>query len=263
MLENVPGFVTSNRGADLKWTLFYLNKLGYLCDLILADARWFVPQSRPRLFIIGALGAATTIATPEVNRLRPSSVIRFIEANRDLSWQFTDIPEPPTGDYSLSEYVQHIPATDDMWWDVSRLGNFLASLSPLQSERLEILRKAPETHVSTAYRRTRQGKPTWEIRKDEISGCLRTSRGGSSKQALVEAGQGNVRVRWMTALEYARLQGAPYFSFYSDSANQARFDFGDAVCVPVVEWITLNLLKPKIRHKLETAAVTYTQLSKV
>ena len=49
----------------------------------------------------------------------------------------------------------------------------------------------------------------WEIRGDEISGCLRTGKGGSSRQALVEAGQGDVKVRWMTAREYCRLQGAP------------------------------------------------------
>ena len=47
----------------------------------------------------------------------------------------------------------------------------------------------------------------WEIRADGIAGCLRTARGGSSKQALVEAGAGELRVRWMTAREYARAAG--------------------------------------------------------
>ena len=100
---------------------------------------------------------------------------------------------------------------------------------------------------ATAFRRTRNGTATWEIRADALSGCLRATGGGSSKQALVEAGRGNVRVRWMTAREYARLQGAPDFLIPdSVSENQARFGFGDAVCVPVVEWVAKEHIAPLI-----------------
>ena len=55
MIENVPAFGSSNEGADLRDTLAELNELGYTCDAALLDARRFVPQSRPRLFVIGAL----------------------------------------------------------------------------------------------------------------------------------------------------------------------------------------------------------------
>jgi DNA (cytosine-5)-methyltransferase 1 len=98
---------------------------------------------------------------------------------------------------------------------------------------------------ATAYRRTRHGSATWEIRPDNISGCLRTNGGGSSKQALVEAGNGNVRVRWMTAREYARLQGAPFFRFDSATESQAKFAFGDGVCVPAVAWLARHCLVPQ------------------
>ena len=88
----------------------------------------------------------------------------------------------------------------------------------------------------------------WEIRSDAIAGCLRTARGGSSKQAVVEAGQGVVRVRWMTAREYARLQGAPDFVLSGVSESQAMFGFGDAVCVPAVRWLVANYIVPLLRH---------------
>lgn len=47
----------------------------------------------------------------------------------------------------------------------------------------------------------------------------------------------------MTAREYGRLQGVPdTFGFESVSDNQAMFGFGDAVCVPAVEWVARHYL---------------------
>jgi len=56
---------------------------------------------------------------------------------------------------------------------------------------------------------------------------------------------GKVRVRWMTALEYARLQGVPNFKFESATESQAKFAFGDGVCVPAVAWIARHCLIPQ------------------
>ena len=53
MLENVPGFLTSNDGNDLTDACLALNELGYSLDLVMIDASYFVPQSRQRLFLIG------------------------------------------------------------------------------------------------------------------------------------------------------------------------------------------------------------------
>jgi DNA (cytosine-5)-methyltransferase 1 len=53
LLENVLGFASSNGGEDLARAVGELNDLGYSCDLLAIDARHFVPQSRPRLFIVG------------------------------------------------------------------------------------------------------------------------------------------------------------------------------------------------------------------
>ena len=56
VLENVLGFATSNGGYDLLTTVENLNSLGYVCDIIVLDAARFVPQSRPRIFIIAWIG---------------------------------------------------------------------------------------------------------------------------------------------------------------------------------------------------------------
>ena len=102
----------------------------------------------------------------------------------------------------------------------------------------------PQISWKTAYRRTRNGSAVWEMRSDEIAGCLRTTRGGSSRQALAEVDHRNLRVRWMTPTEYARLQGAPLHLHDCVSPSKALSGYGDAVCVPVIEWIASNYLRP-------------------
>jgi hypothetical protein len=80
-------------------------------------------------------------------------------------------------------------------------------MASVQRERLEHFVNLDCTTARTAYRRTRNGIPVWEMRAEDISGCLRTARGGSSKQAVVIMGRGALKIRWMTGLEYARLMG--------------------------------------------------------
>jgi DNA (cytosine-5)-methyltransferase 1 len=90
----------------------------------------------------------------------------------------------------------------------------------------------------------RQGKIKAEARFDKISGCLRTPRGGSSRQIVLRLGSGKAKVRHMTAREYGRLQGVEdTFKVVPNTIN-ALFGFGDAVCVPAVRWVAKNLLNP-------------------
>jgi DNA (cytosine-5)-methyltransferase 1 len=241
LLENVPGFATSNGGADLSAALAKLNDLGYSCDLFVLDARRFVPQSRPRLFIVGAKQPLND--DDWVGDLRPSWIADFASRHPELRLHARRLRIPPMEVRSLADIVERLQHDDPRWWGSHRLDRFVGSLSPLQMERLSRLRNSPKLVWATAYRRTRQKRAVWEIRSDSISGCLRTASGGSSRQALVQAGRSGLSVRWMTPREYARLQGAPDFEL--DDAitiNQALFGFGDAVCVPVVAWIAKNYL---------------------
>lgn len=246
MLENVPSFATSRGGEDLRAALERLNELGYACDLFVANARWFVPQSRPRLFIVGARQVVGDTCVWETSELRPDWLCRFVERHPELKIEARPLPLPPRALSKLADVVERLPADNASWWDEERAARFEESLSTIQAERLERLRSSLEFNWATAYRRTRAGRAVWEIRADDISGCLRTARGGSSKQALVEAGRGATRVRWMTPREYARLQGVPDFCLDGTTRNQALFGLGDAVCVPVVEWIARTSLLPLV-----------------
>ena len=248
LIENVPSFLTSRGGADLRAAVSRLNSLGYACDLLITDARWYVPQSRKRLFIVGQLGSLDDPQVPwGESPLRPPALARFIEDNPDLAFAPFRSRPPPTAQVSLGDVVERLPEGDERWWGPQRVCKFVASLSRRHQERLTLMIDGRSPDWAAAYRRTRGGRSVWEIRADSIAGCLRASGGGSSKQALVEAGLGRARVRWMTPLEYARLQGAEAYRVpESVSDNQALSGFGDAVCVPALEWIVRECLNPMV-----------------
>jgi DNA (cytosine-5)-methyltransferase 1 len=251
MLENVHGFATSHGGADLRSAIERLNSLGYSCDVIAVDARHFVPQSRPRLFVIGisgALAASHVRGLPPVSDVRPAWVTRVHARNADLRMHYRELDALPIGPTDLAHIVQTVPADDIRWWSPERTAKFVGSLSPVQAARVHDLMASGERSWRTAYRRTRGGVAVWEIRRDAIAGCLRTTGGGSSKQALVDIDGGVLRVRWMTPLEYARLMGAGGYQLQSGTDNQALFGFGDAVVVDVVRWIGEHYLMPTLRE---------------
>ena len=209
IVENVPGFATVNDGRDHAVVVEMLEALGYTVNTTVVNASAFVPQSRARVFLLGSL------------------------------CEQPPLPEAPS---AASLRLVDVASTDGDWWPTDRRDAFLDSLSPLQCERIEAWCRDDRVRFLGAYRRTRKGRAVWEVRSDEIAGALRTTRGGSSRQALVRVGAGRFDVRWMDVEEYARLQGAETLKFDAVSERQAMFALGDAVCVPVIEWLGQNWL---------------------
>lgn len=248
-LENVNGLATSHGGDDMAALVRELNGLGYSVDVLALDGRRFVAQSRPRIFVVGSLDVPVE-DTKEVSTLRPEW-LQGVFQDPTLTTHRAALPEPPAMmTLGLSEVIENMTPGDGRWWEAERKKKFLDSLSVVQAERLDTMRTSRQVTYRTAYRRTRAGVPVWEIRADEISGCLRTARGGSSKQAVVMAGKGKIAVRWMTPVEYARLMGAPDYNLSGLRDNQILFGFGDAVVVPAVQWVGENYLAPLIRGEL-------------
>ncbi|HCG01475.1 MAG TPA: DNA (cytosine-5-)-methyltransferase [Chloroflexi bacterium] len=255
LLENVAGLGTSRGGKDLTAALRTLNALGYACDIVQLNAVRWVPQSRPRVFVVGTLGDLADPGDWGPDELRPEWISRFVESHPALHLEPARLELPPPVEGRLSDLVERLDMDDERWWEASRFGRFVESLSQTQLDRLLAMRDGRKVTWRTAYRRTRFGRPVWEIRADEISGCLRTARGGSSKQAVVEAGRGYMNARWMTANEYAALMGARGHVTVSEgvSENQAIFGLGDAVCVPAVIWLVREYLVPLARGRLTGA----------
>ncbi|MFF0313815.1 DNA cytosine methyltransferase [Micromonospora sp. NPDC005252] len=259
LLENVHGFATSKGGKDLEDALHCLSGLGYSLDVIAIDARHFVPQSRPRMFIVGInkeeLPKNAHLGTPEVSDVRPAWVRDIHARHRETAnMHYVDLPTLPSGPTDLTAVVE-VNVAAELWWTEDRVQAFVDSLSDGQRARFEALRTAESLSYRSAYRRTRQGISMWELRRDAIAGCLRTTGGGSSKQALVELGFGREpRIRWMTPREYANLMGAGSYKLVAGTANQQLFGFGDAVVVDVVRWIGKHYLVPVLRPDKSTNA---------
>ncbi|GLY23702.1 DNA (cytosine-5-)-methyltransferase [Micromonospora sp. NBRC 101691] len=251
LLENVHGFATSHGGKDLEDALASLSKLSYSLDVLAIDARHFVPQSRPRMFIVGIqqdkLPSQALHDVPPLSDVRPAWVRAIHEKHRQtLGMHYIDLPALPEGPRDLDGFVE-TDVAGDLWWDEDRVDAFVRSLSDVQKARFEALLAGDTISYRTAYRRTRQGVSVWELRKDGIAGCLRTTGGGSSKQALVRLGRGSKAIRWMTPREYANLMGAHEYKLLAGTPNQQLFGFGDAVVVDVIEWIGNKYLLPVLR----------------
>ena len=150
---------------------------------------------------------------------------------------------------ALKDDIQSlIDVNDGDWWDGTKVTKHLDEMSDSHRERIENLADSNQLTSGTMYRRVRQGKSRTEIRTDGLAGCLRTPRGGSSKQMVFVAGKEEIRMRWMLPKEYAALQGVANFPI-NVGTTQALFGFGDAVCVPVIEWIATNYLEKILSNK--------------
>lgn len=252
VLENVVGLATSNCGDDLVAAISAFNDLGYSVDVLALDARRFVPQSRPRLFLVGAQNPPEDVPIPN-SELRPDW-LQWVFGDPTLRTHRAALPSPPAPrTEGLGTLIEEVSNNDPRWWDEDRTAAFVSSLSPTQVERVRTLKRSSGVKFRTAYRRTRNGAAVWEVRPDDVSGCLRTARGGSSKQAVVRLGNKRLQVRWMTPLEYARLMGAPDYDISGARTNQALFGFGDAVAVPVVTWLADNYLMPMVNGTFQAA----------
>lgn len=261
VLENVTGLATSHGGEDLAAAIRAFNDLGYSVDVLSIDARRFIPQSRPRLFLVGARNPPEDLAEPN-SELRPDW-LQAVYGDTTLRTHRATLPALPAPlTAGLGDLVEEMPLDDSRWWDAERTKAFVDSLSPTQRERVAGFRREPGVKYRTAYRRTRNGAAVWEVRPDDVSGCLRTARGGSSKLAVVRMGNKRLQVRWMTPREYARLMGADDYNLESARNSQALFGFGDAVAVPAVEWLAKNYLMPLLLGEL-AAGTSYELASSV
>ncbi len=250
LLENVLGFITSNKGNDFRDACSALNKLGYTVDVFMVDAVHFVPQSRQRLFVIGSLDEKpplvqdTTFAFFE-GPCRPSSLARYILSRPEITWELRELPSPPNCIVSLQDILERLPSDSKYWWSNERAKYLVNQMSDRHRAIAESMMCNTEESYGTVFRRVRNGKTMAELRVDGIAGCLRTPKGGSARQILFVAGNNRYSVRLITPRECARLMGAREFKIDPAlSLNKALFGFGDAVCASVIEWIALNYLNP-------------------
>ncbi|MEC4818258.1 MAG: DNA (cytosine-5-)-methyltransferase [Scytonema sp. PMC 1069.18] len=251
LIENVEGLLTSGHGEDLILALKALNNLGYTVDLLAIDAAHFVPQSRVRLFIIGNLFGLSQTRDElshimnKSNGARPQKVKNFIVSNLTIKWSLRSLPDLPQRTINLADIVDET----EKWWVKERTEYLFNQMFERHQAQIRFMMQNEYWSYGTVFRRmrVRSGikQSTAELRTDGIAGCLRTPKGGSARQIIVRAGFGCFDARLINACESARLMGASeYLIPQNISLNNILFGFGDAVCVPVIEWIAANYLNP-------------------
>ncbi|MGH9573595.1 MAG: DNA cytosine methyltransferase [Candidatus Acidiferrales bacterium] len=255
VLENVVGTLSSHGGTDFSSIVMSLMESGYRTGAIVINASRFLPQSRPRLFIIGVRGDASL--APEIISEGPSrlwhteSVVRAykqLPKSHSKNWLWWALPTPSHVVPSLVSIIEDDPV-GVKWNSTSETQRLMNLMGPLHKKKVFQVSRLKGRHVGTIYKRTRPNRTgarvqRAEVRFDGISGCLRTPVGGSSRQTVIVIEDGEVRTRLLSAREAARLMGVPDSYPIPQAYNEAYHLFGDGVAVPVVSWLDRHLLSP-------------------
>ncbi|MCI4679349.1 DNA cytosine methyltransferase [Rhodoblastus acidophilus] len=263
VLENVVGVLTSHGMRDFCAVVAALDELGYRTGALTLDARWFTPQSRPRVFFVAVqksplaapARAGAGLVAHEAQPLWTSASLRAaraaLPAELAANWQWWRLPEPARRNAELAELLEDSPA-DAPWRPPAATERLLALMAPAHRQKIAAIQASGARRVGAVFRRTRTDenglkRQRAEVRFDGLAGCLRTPRGGSSRQTIMEVHRETIRTRLLSPREAARLMGLPDSYRLPPSAGAAYELCGDGLCAPVVRHLAEHLLQPLLR----------------
>ena len=233
LIENVVGLLSTNNGTNYIKLHNALLDLGYKSGAIVLNASLFVPQSRPRVFIIAIkkeIQIPDELQDDGKNWFHTKAAINLGLMLPDWIWWRSK--EPPNSNVKLNNIFDlNLPYDKD---------NVLALIPQRHFEQL----LQYNDNITTGYRRIRNGKQCLELRFDGLAGCLRTPEGGSSKQFLVVKQNNEIHARVISPREAARLMGVPDSFALPGTNNNAYKSMGDAVALPVVSFVGKMFLIP-------------------
>lgn len=254
-LENVLGALTSHKGEDFEAICRTFVDAGYKYGALVINASLFVPQSRPRLFVIGVRGDVEIdpmFLSPEplepfhTKGLRKAIEGLSSEVRENLIWW--NIPTPGHRSSTFADLIEEDP-TDVSWHSPAETKKLLAMMSPTNLAKVNAAKRAERRMVGGIYKRTRFDEhgvkvQRAEVRFDDIAGCLRTPAGGSSRQTIIVIDGKKVRSRLISTRETARLMGLADEYKLPKNYNEAYHLMGDGVAVPVVRHLAHHIFEP-------------------
>lgn len=254
-LENVCGTLTSHGGRDFEAICKTFADAGYRYGALIINAALFVPQSRPRLFMVGVrddlaippgLLAAGPIEPFHTAGLRRAVAGIPSAAKRKMLWWH--VPTPARRNITFADLVEDNP-TSVRWHTAGETKQLLAKMSQVNLEKLELAKNSGRRMVGCIYKRTRLNEKgvkvqRAEVRFDDVAGCLRTPAGGSSRQVILVVDGKKVRSRLISSRETARLMGLDDDYKLPENYNEAYHLTGDGVAVDVVRHLAEHLLEP-------------------
>lgn len=263
VLENVAGVLSSHGKRDFFALVEALDGLGYRVGALILDARWFTPQSRPRVFFVavqkrlfGPLAREDGgLIVREPHPLWTSASLRAAYGALPKvlaeSWIWWRLPEPARRNADLADLLEDAPAGAP-WRAPAATERLLALMTPSHRRKIEEIQQIGARAIGAVYRRTRVDesgvkRQRAEVRFDGLAGCLLTPRGGSSRQTILEVHRDSIRARLLSPREAARLMGLPDSYILPLNPGAAYELCGDGLCVPVVRHLARHLLEPLLR----------------
>ena len=243
--ENVVGLLSVDGGQHYRRLHRDLAKRGYRVGPVVLDAVHWLPQSRPRVFVVAVDKSIPTsdLEARSAAWCHPSAVAK-VRAGLP-SWAWWRLPPPSLVPPRLEEVIEFDAPVDDE----ARRQHNLGLIPHRHLEKLQA-RIAANQRVFPGYKRTRNGTQVLELRFDGIAGCLRTPEGGSSRQLLVLAYGDRLETRLWTVKETSRLMGAHDDYRIPGTYNDGYRAMGDAVAIPVAEHLARHLLLPLAKRAL-------------
>ena len=272
ILENVLGMLGPTMVGGTLALLNAIWTLGYDLDMVRIDAGWFTPQSRRRVFVVArhssygpaGIPASAALAMP----FRGGLVRRIVVRTPEIRWRFLDLPMcpcVPDPGGAIADIVSDPAEDDEAWLPADRMSRLLSKLARNQRDHRALLdryRAARGTFYLSASEsglHGEEGGTALFLREDKVN-CLLRPNGGNARRWIVRVRDGEVRVRPLSGVEHARLQGVglhgafPTFALPPGEAACKRA-FADAVCVPAVRWLYRHGIRPA------TASVPESRLS--
>ncbi len=250
VLENVFGALTSRDGKDFELIAEAIAAEDYLVGAMVIDAVHFLPQSRPRLFIVGV---DSQLRLPEQSHTNtpnpawhPDAMIRaHNRSSRQVkaAWRWWSVPQNNEPLLTLHSLVEADPKGVE-WHSQAETNKLLEMMAPLHRRKVLAAQNFGSVQVGTIYKRTRHGVQRAEVRFDGVAGCLRTPGGGSSRQTIMVVNGAKIKSRLISPREAARLMGLPDSYKLPEKYNEAYHLMGDGVVVPVVSHLNKHLLLP-------------------
>jgi DNA (cytosine-5)-methyltransferase 1 len=257
VLENVYGCLTSHGGRDFAAISSAFSGSDYRFGAMVINAVHFVPQSRPRVFFIAvrkgeAIPRGLIAAGPQPD-WHPRSLVRAHDSmtgEAKRRWVWWNVPTPAVRNVVFADLIEERPTSVE-WHTPAQTKHLLGLMSHLNRDKVANARKSGHRMVGAIYRRTRPDengvkRQRAEVRFDDVSGCLRTPAGGSSRQTILIVEGKMIRSRLLSPREAARLMGLSEEYLLPVRYNEAYHVCGDGVCVPVVRHIAERILEPML-----------------
>jgi DNA (cytosine-5)-methyltransferase 1 len=176
VLENVVGLLTINSGEEFKAVVAALDGLGLRAGAVVVDARHFLPQSRPRVFIVAV--SKTAKVSDDLLRTKPHPTWHpdpLVKAVEKLSpqcrdrWMWFNLGSVPQLKRTLGKIVSDRPVGVE-WHTPAETRRLIGMMSDINKQKLAEAKKTGTRVVGTLSLRMRPQNGT-TVQRAEV--CFR------------------------------------------------------------------------------------------